>query len=149
VRTLISSLLVMWSMTAMADELGYVGTWNITLSLDQSTCRDTPALETAQQWLVSEESRGEYSIAVLGSTGIASYTGSLQGRVLNIKGVAVHEIPQTRAGLLLIAAALLSKNAQGELTGHFLATQATAAVERDGFQIQPVCANVIDIRGVR
>jgi hypothetical protein len=79
IRSMTALTLLFWSTAAMAlDPMALVGTWNVTLSANYSTCSNVKVGDVlAQQWVFSSTSGG-LSVAVLGA-GVtsAAYTGSI------------------------------------------------------------------------
>lgn len=137
-----------------SDELGVVGTWNMVVSIETSTCRDQGGMELAQQWSISLQANGTYEVKATGAqlpTDQTVYRPPMAGKnqrgILRVAGVVGAEIYATH--IMTTTSAWDLRVQDGQMSGTFLASLPGPSTKVKKGTSHIVCTVAGTVRGNR
>lgn len=131
---------------AGTDPIGIVGTWNVTSTVDISSC-GTKSGVTATQWLVSSDANGQYTVKVSGDPMFTELRGKVEGSVLILASVGFVPIDQYRVAGMVQRFRLTGQG--GALTGSAVASSLGRDVTVGKDTAHTYCADSYTVKATR
>ncbi len=126
---------------AHGQEPSFVGTWNLVVKVETSSCMKLKGTEIPYQWNIARAGDGTYFVGKkeVTETIISSpYTGTVEDGVLTLTGGKA-EVIYSRHLVSLPSVFELRKKGEG-LTGRFIGSLKVDAKDTEGVKIHPICA---------
>ncbi|MEN0066395.1 MAG: hypothetical protein AAGA48_29940 [Myxococcota bacterium] len=132
---------LMLSNSSLAQEPSFVGTWNIVVQVEQSSCKNLVGTEVPFQWNIGRAADGTYFVGkkeVADKRTQLPYTGRAKDGVLTLRGGQVELVYSQHLVSLPMVFELEKKGER--LSGRVIGSMKPDSRKVNGATLHPVCA---------